>query len=76
VPLTIGNITIHKFISKNNLQVKTVLSKHERHKLEHNDKLALVHNVTTHRGGKEVIEALPNISTDPKQLDEFQQLKK
>jgi hypothetical protein len=30
--------------------------------------------VTKHRGGKEVIKALPNIITDPKQLDEFQHL--
>jgi hypothetical protein len=74
VPLTIGNITIHKLNSKNKLRAKTVLSKHERDKLDHNDKLALFQNVTKHRGGKEVIKALPNIITDPKQLDEFQHL--
>jgi hypothetical protein len=41
VPNTLGNITIHKLTSKNNIRAKTVLSKHERHKLDYNDKLAL-----------------------------------
>jgi hypothetical protein len=42
--------------------------------LDHNDKLALFTHVTKHRGGKGATKPLPNIITDPKQLDEFQHL--
>jgi hypothetical protein len=70
VPLTIGNLHIHKLVTKNSLRAKSVLSKLERLKLGQNDKMTLIHYVTKHRGAKDTIKAPPNSITHPKQLDD------
>jgi hypothetical protein len=74
VPLTIGGVTVQRLVTRNSQRAKTVLSKYERHQLDQNDRMTLFTNVTKHRGPKELIKALPNEITEPKQLDDFQHL--